>query len=295
MADDDEIVVEHLSTEMAFELVAHETRLAILEVLNTADQPLSFGELRNRVGADDPGGFNYHLNKLVDRFVTNGEQGYKLADPGRRVVGGILSGGYSKALDADPVPVDGTCSECDGQLEAQFHAGGIRIVCHDCEFEFTDPQIPAGVFEGIAREDAPLVADQWVKRIHSVAEYGFCYNCDGRLDREVVLPSDDHAPDWLTGEDLEATVIYDCQRCGVSWQSILPYAILHHPAVIAFHYEHGIDLRTTPDWSLDWPTSGISHVVNSDPVHVEIPISLDDETLLLTADRHLDVISQRTK
>ncbi len=47
MADSNEIVVEQFSTENVFELVAHETRVAILKVMNAGDQPLTFGELRN--------------------------------------------------------------------------------------------------------------------------------------------------------------------------------------------------------------------------------------------------------
>jgi DNA-binding HxlR family transcriptional regulator len=52
----------------AFEVLGNEIRTAM--VLELADAgPLSFSELRERVGVTDSGRFNYHLEKLVGRFV----------------------------------------------------------------------------------------------------------------------------------------------------------------------------------------------------------------------------------
>jgi hypothetical protein len=292
MANADEVVVERLPPDEAFELLAHGTRLRVLETLNESAEPLVFGELRERVGVSDPGGFNYHLRKLTGRFVRETDEGYELTIPGRRVVGAVLSGGYTKVLDAEPLPVSGTCSECDGSLEARFHKDGIEVVCQNCGFQQTDPKIPAGALEGWSREDAPAVVARWLKRIHAAAEYGFCYNCDGRLDRTVTLPADEGSPEWLTGEHLDATVIYECRRCGTGWQSVVPYAILTHPAVVVFHYDHGIDLREIPDWNLDWPEIGLATVVNETPLRIEVPITLDDETRVFTVDADLDIVNE---
>lgn len=291
--DTDRVVVERLPPDEAFELVAHETRFRVLETLNGSDGPLAFSELRRRVGVEDPGGFRYHLQKLVGRFVHETDTGYALTVPGRRVVGAVLSGGYTKMLDAEPLPMDGSCSECGGALEARFHEDSIEVVCRNCGFRYTDPKLPAGALDGWSRTEAPMVVARWLKRIHAVAEYGFCPNCDGRLDRTVTLPSDDDAPEWLTGEHLDATVFYDCRRCGTGWQSILPLVVTTHPAVIGFHYDHGIDLRKTPGWELDWPTVGLATLVDEDPLRIEIPIALDDETRVFTVDSDLDVLDER--
>jgi DNA-binding HxlR family transcriptional regulator len=52
----------------AFEVLGNGIRTAM--VLELADAgPLSFSELRERVGVTDSGRFNYHLEKLVGRFV----------------------------------------------------------------------------------------------------------------------------------------------------------------------------------------------------------------------------------
>lgn len=291
--DTERVVVERLPPEEAFELLAHETRFRVLEVLNESAEPIAFGELRERVGVSDPGGFNYHLRKLTGRFVRESDAGYELALPGRRVVGAVLSGGYTKVLDADPLPMNGTCAVCDGALETRFHEDGIEVVCQKCELQQTDPEIPAGALDGWSREESPEVVARWLKRMHAVAEYGFCHNCDGRLDRTVTLPTDEDSPEWLTGEYLDATVIYECRRCGTGWQSVIPYAILTHPAVVAFHYEHGIDLRKIPDWNLDWPEIGLATLTDEDPLRIEVPITLDDETRVFTVDADLDVVEEQ--
>ncbi len=54
--------------------------------LAEAEAPLSFSELRQRVGIDDTGRLNYHLRELCGRFVRDGESGYELGTAGERVV-----------------------------------------------------------------------------------------------------------------------------------------------------------------------------------------------------------------
>jgi DNA-binding transcriptional ArsR family regulator len=70
----------------ALNAIANEHRIRILRALATADEPLSFSELRRAVGLEDPGRFNYHLSELRGRFVTETETGYDLGDAGQRVV-----------------------------------------------------------------------------------------------------------------------------------------------------------------------------------------------------------------
>lgn len=76
----------------AFGLVDDETRLEILwglweERIDTdhrETEPVSFSELRGRVGVEDSGRFNYHLDQLVPRFVEQGEDGYTLTYAGTK-------------------------------------------------------------------------------------------------------------------------------------------------------------------------------------------------------------------
>ena len=58
-----------LAPDDAFELLGNETRVRILQTLGTADEPVPFSELHDRVGLRDSGQFNYHLDRLVGHFL----------------------------------------------------------------------------------------------------------------------------------------------------------------------------------------------------------------------------------
>lgn len=86
----------------AFELLANETRLAILLALWEAYEPfgtgggLTFSELRDRVGMRDSGQFNYHLGKLEGEFVQSTDGGYKLRPAGEKITRAVIGGLDSK-------------------------------------------------------------------------------------------------------------------------------------------------------------------------------------------------------
>jgi DNA-binding transcriptional ArsR family regulator len=75
--------VETLPPDRAFELLSNETRIAILRVLASADEEcLPFSILRKRVGIDDSGQFNYHLNRLAGHYVRRTRDGYIICQTG---------------------------------------------------------------------------------------------------------------------------------------------------------------------------------------------------------------------
>ena len=286
-------VVDQLSPERAFEIVGHETRLAILDALNDAEGALSFGDLRRRVGADDPGGFNYHLRQLTDRFVRASDEGYRLRPPGRRVVGAVLSGAFTQSMAGETVAVDGSCTVCDGSLVAAFEGDGVRVVCADCEWVNSGPAVPPAVIADRPTEDAPAAAGRWLRRKALSSKLGLCPNCDGRLDRRLRLPDDDDAPDWFDGHISAAVRVADCRRCGHWWHAIAEVAILAEPAVVAFHHEHGVDAIETPAWELDWLEHGLASVASEDPLRVAVPVTLEGETKTFVVDRGVSVVDVR--
>lgn len=297
-SDDSDVVVERLPPNEAFELLAHDLRFRVLETLNEADEPLAFSELRVRVGVDDPGRFNYHLGKLTDRFVRSDAEGYELATSGRRVVGAVLSGGYTKALDADPVETDAACLLCGSEMETRFRDDGIEIQCRECDSSYTNTPIPAGIFDGVAPEDVPPVVDRWLKRIHSTADYGFCHNCDGEVDFTIVVAGGENVPEWLDEEgadEEEAAVRYECERCNTNWYSSFSYYVVFHPAVVGFYYEHGVDVRTTPYWDLDGIGPDAATVVSREPLRIDLSVALGAETAVFTFDEDLNVVEERRK
>lgn len=101
----------------ALEVLGHEVRVAVLRELAEADRPLSFTELRERVGIRDSGKFNYHLQKLRGRFVREANGGYELGHAGTRVIATVEG-----EIEDSVVGHDGTCPVCGREdCEKLFH------------------------------------------------------------------------------------------------------------------------------------------------------------------------------
>jgi hypothetical protein len=110
-----------LSPDEAFALLGNETRLAILRTLAAAGGPLSFTDLRNRVGIRQGGQFNYHFDKVVGHFVDKREDGYVLRQTGKRVVEAVLSGTLTEPPVLGPTVVEGwPCPYCGAPCEVRY-------------------------------------------------------------------------------------------------------------------------------------------------------------------------------
>lgn len=101
--------------EDALRALAHETRVSILRALADADRPLAFTALKSRVGADDPGRFNYHLNELCEHYLRDTPEGYELNYRGEQILvaadGGVeIGNGQSPTAAGEECPV---CGETD--------------------------------------------------------------------------------------------------------------------------------------------------------------------------------------
>lgn len=74
---------ETLPPDRALSLLSNETRIAILRVLASADEEVvPFSTLRKRVGVEDSGQFNYHLNRLAGHYIHHTTDGYALCQAG---------------------------------------------------------------------------------------------------------------------------------------------------------------------------------------------------------------------
>lgn len=285
--------VNQLPPDEVFELLAHRTRFGILEHLNNSEGGLAFAELRDRAEIDDPGQFNYHLQKITDRFVKKDGDRYELTGSGRRVVGAVLSGAYTKALDSGRISMNAACLNCRKPMETRFEQDEVSIYCPACGMTYTEVELSPGVLEDYSREEVPKVVDQWLRRNQAAAERGFCYNCDGKLDTTVRTVSEEESMDCVDAPAPHVTVRYKCERCNLQWYTAVPMALLSHPAVVSFHYEHGIDVRDVRPWELDWLRPGVSTVTSEQPLRIEVPIALDEETLVLEVDSDLEVLSEQ--
>lgn len=278
-----------VSPSNAFALLGDETRVGIVEALGEADGPLSFSELRARVGVRDSGQFNYHLSKLIGTYVrrTDGSStnpaertpsarrsgaGYELTYAGDRIVGAILSGTYNRRGDRDAFTLESTCVHCGGAHEAGYEDERVTVRCPTCDEALSSFGFPPDGFEGRDRSNLTRALERWVFDAVSFAADGICLNCSG-----VVVG---HLTDEFGGlDDRPIGVRFDCQRCGETISLPVNVYLLRQPGVIAFYYDHGVDLAETVVWNLPHLREETLVVESSDPWRVRSVLELEDERL----------------
>jgi len=287
--------------EAAFAAVADELRVRILRELWDADGPLSFSELRERVGVRDSGRFNYHLGELRGRFVEkDGDAGgYDLRFAGRKLVGGLHSGAYTEAAEpVGPQPVDGSCVVCGGDLQAVYEDEHGTVECTDCGVSVIQTEVPPAFVDG-REDDLAAAVDGYVRTTLRSFLDGFCPTCSGptggRLtDAGEVGPLADR-------DRLGPLAAVTCERCGASFSGLAAWVAIDHPAVLAFYDDHDRSVRETPLWRLDWMTDaewvdGNGSDDDDDDRVVVVPVELDDEVLRLTVADDLGVAAvERTE
>jgi len=269
----------------AFEVLADETRLGILRTLadHRRDHPeepgLGFSDLRRAVGVRDSGNFNYHLQQLLGRFVTETDGNYRLAAAGFEVVGAALAGVYDDREDRDPVELADPCPICGGTLTASYEDGLLSVTCPD-EHVFQN-SLPPGAIEGRNLDGVVDLLTIRTQQSLELALQGVCPNCYARLGWSIDPDAAGDPPEFRTR----------CDRCGVFAEVPAGTVNLRHPVVVSFFHDHGIDVRERPYWSpVFWDGVSVS-TPQRDPLRVLIEIDLDDERLCQTVDRTLDPVA----
>jgi DNA-directed RNA polymerase subunit RPC12/RpoP len=269
------------AAEDAFAVLADDIRLAVMRELYAADGPLSFSELRRRVGVDDSGGFNYHLGKLTDHFVERGADGYELRTGAERILGAVFAGSYG-GLDGgiDPIPVDGDCPTCDGPISAVYEDGLSRVVCDDCGMQVFSYPIPPAIIHDRDRATLPGVFSRYARTVLDQIVGGICPVCFGPTEPDL---------ETLDG-DGEAGIEYRCRRCGQDFSLTVGVTLLDHPAVRSFAADHDCDVPNAPLWELDFVFSASERRTDNG---VEAVIAIGDETLTITLDEDLTVVETK--
>jgi len=276
----------------AFGIIDDGTRVAILRVLaeRQADAPhdpyLSFSELRERVGTEDSGRFNYHLDRLRERFVEQTPEGYKLSHPGQRVVSTVLSGAYEPGDARGPVDVGVDCPVCGEPMAAAYEDGVVTVTCED-DHGFGNG-IPPGALDGRDLVSTVALMSLTTQQEIELALEGVCPRCYGHAPPKIRHRDDygeGNGPGWLPDYLFVAT----CERCGMSLMQY-PGGVVHrHPAVVSLFYEHGIDVRDRPVWDLEFVTREPT-VVSTDPLRLAVIVAVEDDALELTLDETASVV-----
>ncbi len=284
-----------LAPAEAFAIIGNETRLKILQILfEEKFRPMTFAELRKRVGMRDGSQFNYHLKKLEGPFVRKTDEGYDLRHAGFNVVRTIVEGSFTDHPRIPPFETGGPCVECGAPLHAQYEHEMVFVRCSSCEAMHAMGMLPPGALIGRTDHEMLTAFDRWRRQNFGLAVNGICYMCGGKNTGTLVRDPEDVrikapvSPIDFPSSDLG--IKYQCEQCDVWDFGSAGQHILDHPDVIAFHRDHGIDLNAVPFWELDWVISNErTTVVTEEPLRVRVTIPLNNEELRTTLDETFGV------
>lgn len=275
--------------EDALSAIAEESRIQILQALWEANgAPVSFSDIRKETEITDSGKFNYHLGKLQPEFVRKRDQGYELTSAGRKVIGAAVSGTYTDG-DVSVAPVEsGACPNCDSVLQTTYGNGTVTVACSSCELVVTNGLLAPPVLAATADTAAlPQLFNRLLVSDIQRMNRGFCPLCGGQAEGSFLREASHTEATGTDGPFVELL----CSACGFSTTQVAGAVALDRPAVIGFLYDHGVDIRDTPLWELDWLMGNSTTVTSEDPLRVDITIDQGDEQMTVTVDETLTVIS----
>lgn len=239
---------------------------------------LTFSEIYDRVDVDNTSKLSYHLGELTGTFLRKDETGYSFTHAGERMVRFILAENYSDPPDFGPIDTDGRCLFCEtAALEARVNHQFLLVECGECgRPNFGHSITPAQPRD---REGQALV-DSLVHR--HVAEFtqvqrGVCPMCAGTVATTV-----EAAPAEPLPETVEYLAVTECTACLRCYNSPLSYTVAHHPASVAFHWDHGVDITAQGLWTFHrFANEGrwTSEQVETDPSAYEVILRYENDEL----------------
>jgi hypothetical protein len=296
-----------LSPDKAFSALGNETRIDILQTLGAAEGPVTFSELRNRVGIRQGGQFNYHLDQLVGHFVDKGEAGYALREPGRRVVEAILSGAVTEDPVLEPTTIDFTCHHCDAEVVVNYDEGTMRMSCSECPGHFDPSNVPgeagyprdgtlanyrlppAGV-QGRSAEEVMRAAATWGHLSSIALACGVCPRCSAAVEQDVDVCDDHESGDGKCGTcDSRFAVMIDsnCTICSFDARSSAVMLALPVPEMLVFVGKHGLN---TTSRGIEWGWEFEEQVLSTDPFEAKFTFTIEDDSITLTVDDDLEAV-----
>jgi len=300
-----------LSPDEAFSALGDDTRLAILQELGRADDPLSFSELRERLGSPESSRFNYHLGELTGHFVEKGEAGYELRRAGENVVEAVLSGAVTDDPRVERTEIDAGCHQCGAPIEVAYEGERFAAYCTECPGIYGDGDrdhehadgylgrlaLPSAGIQGRAPGEAHGTALTWQMSEILPAADGVCPRCSAPLDRSADV-CEAHDP----GEGLcsncggrhEVDHVARCTNCIYDQRGALVLALLSDVELLSFLTDHGINpvAPTTEGFSatvLDYEET----VRSADPLDARFTLAAGGERLHLDVDDELRVVEVR--
>lgn len=309
--------------EDAFAALGHEIRLSILWALferyePTARpgglmqfeiEPLSYSALLERLDIDDHGKLNYHLDKLLDRFISRTSEGYELTDAGMKLVQATIAGSILETPTFPPTGVGIDCPLCGAPVEIEYDDGAVRARCSRCPGPRPRPGQPSGTLfridfppNGFRRTSLAAVLDA----AHLFAQNGFmtalegtCPFCAGETHVSVDACGDHRqGADGICpacGRHPLTSFVAACESCKQLYTGEVGIALFSHPTVVSFYHDHGFDYRYEPGppWArtLQYDES----LLSVDPLRIRVTIPADDDELVVTVDEGATVVASEIR
>lgn len=313
--------------EDVFELLGHETRLAILHSLwqehggegPPPDAPVSFTTLRKAVGLRDGSQFNYHLDKLTGRFVRKTDQGYSLRRPGYRIIQTVLSGTGMKSVSVPPEPFDFDCEYCGAETVVGYQEEYLYHACTECPGSFgrtigefvVPPSVPdTGGLLGLFGVDpnwalgshtmdiTDLLLSETYLAIQSVLT-GLCESCAGEIDRTVDVCDDHPASSDTVCRACERRyrirALYECTRCQKLSGMPPGWVVVRHPATVQFAFERGMTIGRPNDAdslgnTYELARSADVAVADERAPEISVEFSIGSDVLRFRLDDKMDIL-----
>ncbi|WP_123536359.1 winged helix-turn-helix domain-containing protein [Halosimplex salinum] len=304
-----------LSPDEAFELLGNETRVAILRTLGGTEDPVSFSDLRERVGTADSGRFNYHLDRLTGHFVRKRAEGYELRRAGERVVEAVLSGAVTDAPVLERTQIDQPCHFCGAPVAVRFREERVELYCTECPGSYSrtssptesGTDAPGGYLgyhplppAGVADRDPEAVfraAWFWGHLELTAAAAGVCPRCSATLDRSTrVCEAHDAGAGLCETCGRRYAVAFDlsCTNCIYDESGAAPVGLADSGALVGFLLDHGLNPFAPTAESLPRLNRAFhdvtERVVSTDPFEARFTFAVGDDRLTLTVGEDLQVV-----
>lgn len=280
--------------EDVFRLLADDGRLDILRTIAEAQAEnmqsgvaaLSFSEIYEEVDIDNTSKLSYHLGELMGTFLRKEGDTYAFTHAGDQLSRFILSENFRSPPDIDPMEVEGACLFCgETALETALHSQFFMLECTNCgQPAYAYRVRPAEVRARSGEELIDAVIWEQCGDILK-ARNGVCPECAGRLDTAVIDASEIPAQEVPS---VPFATLSECEQCLRALSLPLTHTAAYHPAAIAFHWDHGIDVLGSGIWTFNrflaedlWTASRVDG--ESDRFQVEF--SQNRERLRLELDR----------
>lgn len=176
-----------------------------------------------------------------------------------------------------------------------YRRGYLTIGCVTCSWLITDElPVPPIITTHTARAELPGVCNDFLLTSVRTVDCRLCMFCHGPLETTI----HPEKPRFTTETMVDhLNITHRCQSCESTFGQFVGWAVVHHPVVEHFPYEHDLDVGTTPVWELyaRWMARPHAEVLEWEPLTVSTWIDLAGDRLELTLDEHFDVVTHERR